>query len=288
MGKKKASYFKNPKKSSQINIPPKGSRGILVTCDVDGSRKALDQVTRLINELADPIEESPEDEQQNEQPIEQQTEKPTEQAQESTDDNPDSNNSKNENKNRKPRARFVPYMSEVNGNFFIRFTNEKDDPFIIVEKYFNTLKETGVSLTRNATRMYPIQASGFPTSEETIPVLEPFVRNFFRADGPPISYEIIIQRKHKGSASGESHDDLNKKLLALVGPPHHASFHKGDAAVLWISLGRNLYVSVVPKWREWCGCNIPKCAAQKFIEKVEEKVEKKEDEKKEDTPAETA
>ena len=265
MGKNKAAYFQNKsKKSSGIISPPKGSRGILVTCDVHGVHKAVDQVIQLIESLSDPIDEQNEAEQK--------------------EDSLEAELAalKNESKTKK-KTRFIPYVSEVTGNFFIRFANEKDDPFAVLDKYFKELRETGVSQTPRVTRMYPIQASGFPSSEETLPVLEPLIKSFFKDDNP-LNYEVVIQRKHKGNGQNETHDELNQKILDIVGKTHHPSFHKGDVGILWLSLGRNLYVSVVPKWKEWLGCNVPKCAALYQAEKEsKQQVESKEGEKKAET-----
>lgn len=252
MGKKKSSYFKN-KKTGSIQSPPKGSRGILVTCDVGAVQKAVDQVLKFLNSIADPLP-STEGEQSNS------TDEPKKELSLEEELAQLKNPNKKSNENQ-PRKRFTTFISEVNGNFFIRFTQDFDDPFVFIEKYFNMIKETGQSQTPKVIRMYPIQASGFPSTEESIPLLTPLITNFFKPDNQ-VKYEVVIQRKHKGNGQGETHEELNQKIIDIVGQPHKPSYHDGDVGILWMSLGRNLYLSVIPKWKEWLGCNVPKFAAK--------------------------
>ena len=139
----------------------------------------------------------------------------------------------------------------------MRFSNDKDDPFVVMEKYFAELKETKQSLTPKVTRIYPILYSGFPSSEESLPIMQELVSKAFSPE-KPLTYEVVLHRKHCGNSYTESHDEMNKKILQIIGPPHKAVYHHGEAGVIWHSLGRNLYLSIIPKWSEWCQCNIPK------------------------------
>jgi hypothetical protein len=88
-------------------------------------------------------------------------------------------------------------VSEVAGNIFIRFVDEQDDPFAVVERYFQSIRESRRSVTTHVTRLYPILASGFPDSEDSLPVLQALLPRLFTVD-EPITHEIVIQRKHKG------------------------------------------------------------------------------------------
>lgn len=257
MPKKKASYFKN-NKGGAIQTPPKGSRGILVTCDIGFSQKAVDQVLDLLNSYADPLPEE-----ENNEEAEPEKELTLEEELQQL------KNPKSAQKQKKQNSRFITYKSEVSGNIFIRFAKEQDDPFVFLEKYFAHLKETGQSLTTKVIRMYPIQSSGFPSTEESLPVLDSLIKSYFHPD-TAINYEIVIQRKHKGNSQPETHDELNQKIVNLVGPPHRPSYHEGDVGILWLSLGRNLYMGVVPKWREWCNCNVPKYAARAILQTTPE------------------
>jgi hypothetical protein len=228
---RKARFFKKGAKT--LSIPPKGSRGLLVTCEVSRSNQAVQQVLRVCESFA-PALEAP-----HELSLEEELA---------------------EIKNPSVKTRFVPYMSEVSGNFFIRFTDDRDDPFVVLEGYFQSIAETGQSTTTHVIRIYPISISGFPNSEESLPLLTELLPKVFTSDSA-INYEVVIQRKHKGDGQKESHEELNATIVKLVGPPHHAVFHEADVAVLWLSVGRNLYLGVVPKWKEWSGCNIPKFCA---------------------------
>jgi hypothetical protein len=215
------------KKGKKLSVPPKGSCGLIVTCDPIHTNQAVEQVVQLCCTYT---EHGDEDE-------DQQT------------------------------SRFIPYLSEVPGNFFVRFAGGKDDPFTVLSKYFDALKETGRSTTIYVVRLYPIRLSGFPSSEESLPLLGELTSQIFKPDHAVV-YEVLIQRKHKGEK--ETHEELNKKIVELVGAPHKPVFHGADTAILWISLGRNLYMSVVDgKWKEWCGCNVPKFCAKVNMAKNE-------------------
>ena len=270
MGKKKSSYFKN-QKSGGIKIPPKGSHGILVTCDVNAVHKAVDQVMKFLDSIVDPL---PTTDEEGSSVAEQPQKELSLEEELALVQNP----KKGGDNQTKKKARFVTYISEVNGNFFIRFTQDFDDPFAILDKYYGIVKETGKSPTPKVIRLYPIQSSGFPSTEESLPLLTPLITNFFKSD-TPTKYEIVISRKHKGNGQGETHEELNQKILNIVGQPHIPSYHDGDAGVLWMSLGRNLYLSVVPRWKEWCGCNVPKYAAKCVIQNENSQTNQKENEK---------
>ena len=237
---KKSKYFKS--KGSKSSVPPKGSKGILVTCDISNVNRAVSQVVSLCHSLV------PED----------------------LLENQDSNNNEksledeiSELRNEKTKARFVPYVSDVSGNFFIRFVEPQDDPFDFLSRYFTSIKLTGKSETPKAVRLYPVQYTGFPEIDESFPILTTLVQPVFENKDFPLNYEVVIHRKH--AADKDSHDILNNKIISFVGPPHKPMYHNADIAIVWISLGRNLFLSVIPKWKEWCNCNIPKLCAQKNI-----------------------
>jgi hypothetical protein len=228
---------KGRSKATEISGPPKGSHGILVTCELRGSREAVQQALKLCESFL-PAQAAPA--KSKELSLE------DELAQ-----------------LRRPsrKSRFIPYLSDVAGNFFIRFVDKQDDPFALVENYFQSIRESGRSATTHVTRLYPILATGSPGMEESLPVLQELLPRVFKGN-EPISYEVFIRRKHKGEEQKESHYELNWKIIDSVGPPHHAMYHGSDTAVLWISLSRHLYMSVVPRWKEWCGCNVPRFCAQ--------------------------
>jgi hypothetical protein len=159
------------------------------------------------------------------------------------------------------KSRLIPYESIVGGNIFIRFVDAEDDPLVVVEGYLQSIRETGRSATTHVTRMYPILATGSPNPEKSLPVLQQLLPRFFTADDP-ITYEVVIQRKSTGDGQKESHDELNRRIIESVGPPHHAMYHGTEAAVLWLALGGAVYLSVVRRWGEWCGCNVPKFCAR--------------------------
>jgi hypothetical protein len=232
--KKKAAYFQN--KGKAPSAPPKGSRGLLVTCDVARVNEALRQVLRICEEILDRVSVDPSQEISFDDELVQ-LRTPVE------------------------KGRFIPYISEVPGNFFIRFTDERDDPFVLVDRYYRSMRESGSSATTRVTRLYPIKTSGSPEAEQSLPVLQGLVEGFFGRDRP-VKYEVVLQRKYKGVGQKESHDELNEKIRKLVGEPHQAVYHGGDVAVLWLSLGKMLYLSIVEQWKEWCGCNVPKFCAQ--------------------------
>ena len=244
MGKKKAAYFQG-KKAKNISVPPKGSHGILVTCEPNRTNKATQQVIRMCEEFCEPLDEpeAPPKEMSLEEELQQM-------------------------RNPKQKSRFISYVSDVPGNVFIRFTEEKDDPFAILNKFFASVREAGSNTLPNVVRVYPIMASGFPRSEESLPVLQTLIPKLFTPDVER-TYEVVIQRKHKGDGQKETHDELNQKIVEMVGAPHKAKYHGSDCAILWLSLGRNLYLSVVEQWKEWCGCNIPKFCAQMALSKPE-------------------
>lgn len=222
-----------------IQVPPKGSKGWLITCDIKKDQQAVKQITGVLNHLADPIEEE---------------EKAGEEKKEMSLEEELAALAKTEPK----KKRWVAYTSEVQGNVFIRFTNDHDDPFELLQRYFDEVKETKKTLSDKISKIYPIQASGFPKSDESLPILKELIDNSFKAD-EPVVYEIAINRKH--CEKQESHDELNDKILKLVGPPHKPAFKNAQWGVIWHSLGRNLYMSVVPKWGEWAQCNIAKFCA---------------------------
>lgn len=224
-----------------LAVPPKGSKGWLFTCDINRDQQATRQITDVLNRLADPLKEE-------EEQAEPEEEKTLEQELAEL---------------KKPatrKQRWLPYVSEVNGNVFIRFTYSQDDPFVLLERYFNEVKERKGTLTNKVSKIYPIMYSGFPESSESLPILQELINKTFSAD-KPVTYEVFLDRKHRGEESGETHDELNNKIVKLVGQPHRPQYRKADWAVLWQSLGRNLYLSVIPKWSEWCSCNIAKYCA---------------------------
>lgn len=242
MGKEK--NFRK-KGSGKISAPPKGSRGLLVTCDVNAVNRAVQQVLGICESYSDPLPEIAEGELSLEDEIKamQQSHK---------------------------KARFTPYISEVSGNFFIRFVDERDDPYVTLTKYFDDIKKTGQTRTPKVTRILPILASGFPLTEESLPVLETLLPKMFKPE-TPLTYNVFIQRKHNGNAQAESHEELNHKIVEKIGLPHRPLYqnHDPEAAVLWVQLGRNLYMGLVPQWREWCGCNIPKFCARIALQNKE-------------------
>ncbi|KAH0792102.1 THUMP domain-containing protein 1 isoform X1 [Histomonas meleagridis] len=242
MGKKKQSYFQN-KKSQNLQVPPKGSKGVLITSDIHSINRGMHEAISVLERFSDPL---PEEEQQ-------QQETPAEESLESE-------LAALRSQQKTQKARFVPYISEVTGNCFIRFTVEQDDPNEIVRRYFNYISQNCESLTKHVVRMYPILASAFPNSDESLPILAELLPKMFTPE-KQIQYEIVIQRKHKGDGQKETHDELNQKIMNLVGQ-HRAVYHNGDSAILWISLGRNLYIGLVPDWKELCGCNVPKFCAR--------------------------
>ncbi|EAY17558.1 hypothetical protein TVAG_453860 [Trichomonas vaginalis G3] len=224
-----------------LAVPPKGSKGWLFTCDINRDQQATRQVIDVLNQLADPLTEGEaEEEQQEEKTLEQELadlKKPNQKQQ-----------------------RWIPYVSEVNGNVFIRFTQKQDDPFVLLERYFEEVRKRKGTLTNKVSKIYPIMYSGFPLSSESLPILQELVNKTFNAE-KPVTYEVFLDRKHRGEESGETHDELNNKIVKLVGAPHKPIYRKAEWAVLWQSLGRNLYLSVIPKWSEWCSCNIAKFCA---------------------------
>lgn len=241
MGKKKAGYFQG-KKAKNLAVPPKGSRGILFTCEAGRTNRATQQVIRMCEEYCE-APAPPAEKLSLEEELEQM-------------------------KNPKEKTRFISYVSDVPGNVFIRFTDEKDDPFVVLTKLFESVREDGTNPLPNVVRIYPILASGFPRSDESLPILQALIPTLFT---PEIErgYEVVIQRKHKGDGQKETHDELNKKIVDMVGEPHKPRYHGSDCAVLWLSLGRNLYMSVLSQWKEWCGCNLPKFCAQLALSKAE-------------------
>jgi hypothetical protein len=225
-------------------VPPRGSHGLLVTCEPHQSQVAVEQTLKLCESFL-----------------------PAQAARAGAEElSLEEELAQVRGVSRK--SRFIPYVSDVGGNIFIRFVDEQDDPFAVVERYFQSIRESRRSETTHVTRLYPILASGFPDSEESLPVLQALLPRFFTGD-EPVTYEIVIQRKHKGDGQKESHDELNKRIMESVGPPHRAMYHGGDSAVLWLSLGRNLYMSVVPRWKEWCFCNVPKFCAHLDIDQTD-------------------
>lgn len=217
-----------------------------MTCEPHRSNQAVKQVMALCEDLAGPLED-------------------IEAAQEPVKEL-SLDEELQEMKASKKKSRFVSYISDVAGNVFIRFVDERDDPFAVMEKMFNGIREVKKSTIPHVVRLFPILASGFPNTEESVPMLAELLPKMFTPE-KQLAYEVVITRKHKGDGQKESHDELNAKIVALVGPPHTPTYRGSEAAVLWISLGRNLYMSVVPKWREWCGCNVPKfCAALELAE----------------------
>ena len=213
MRKKKGSYFQN-KKSSFLQVPPKGSKGILITCDVSSVHRGIREAINMFEQFSDPL------------PEENQPAKPTEEQMslEEAIEAPE--------KEEKKKTRFTQYISEVTGNCFIRFVYEQDKPDVIIRKYFDYLKEKGESLTKHVTRMYPIMWCGFPQADEALPVLKEMLPLMFKEKNP-LQYEIVLQRKHKGDGQKETHDELNQKIMNLVGKPHHAVYHGGESAILW-------------------------------------------------------
>jgi hypothetical protein len=228
---------KGRRKAMTISGPPKGSHRILVTCEARRSRKAVHLALKLCESFV-PVQEAPagseelsvEDELAQVRGVSQ-------------------------------KSRFIPYMSDVAGNFFIRFVDKQDDPFALVERYFQSIRRSGRSVTTHVTRLYPILATGSPGMEESPPVLQELLPRVFKGDDPK-RYQVFIQRKHKGEEQQESHDELNRKIIDSVGCPHQAMYDGSDTVVLWISLSRHLYMSVVPRWKEWCACNVPRFCAQ--------------------------
>ena len=228
------------KKTPKALSPPKHSKGILITCDIHEIRRAVSQILNLLNTLL------PE-------------EKTSHETTENAEDSFESELLELQNGTPKSSKRFQEFISEVNGNVFIRFTREEDDPLEFVEAYFNRLKETKQTETDKIVRVFPIQASGCPSDEDSLELLDKFIPVLFHENNP-LTYEVFITRKHKGSCI--SHDELNNAITKNVGPPHRPLFHGAQSAILWIHLGRNLYVGYVPNWSELCSCNIPKFLSQ--------------------------
>lgn len=212
--------------------PPKGSKGILFTTDPFRTKKALAQVLTTLEKYCPPPVQDTSGELSLEDELKGMTQK-------------------------KP-VQFTPYVSEVSGNVFVRFNS--DDPLAFCEKFFNALSMTGKSECPLVVKMYPILYSGFPLSEESLPALDPMLPLLFSGDQAS-TYNVLIHRAHKGDTA-ETHDELNAKIVAKVSGPHRPVFRGAEKAILWISLGRNLYIGVVPKWAEWAECNIPKLCAK--------------------------
>jgi hypothetical protein len=244
----KRSFQKKPK---GLSVPPKGSHGLLITCDFARTNQAVQQILKSCEQILGPLP----------------TAAPEASEELSLEDEIAQLRAPGQ------KSRFIPYLSEVSGNFFVRFVDERDNPLTFAERYFQAVRESRRSPTTHVIRLYPILMSGFPNSEESLPVLKTLIEKVFVPDRP-LDYEIVIHRRHKGDGQKESHDDLNHKIRELVGQPHQASYHEGKVAILWMSLGRNLYLSVVPQWKEWCGCNVPKFCAQLELKGSEEDVQK--------------
>ena len=242
MRKKKASYFQKKSRPKNRSVPPKGSRGLLVTFDPKQASQAIRQVMKMCEEFSDPLPDG-------------ETGKELSLDEELT-----------LLKTAGEKSRFVCYESDVSGNAFIRFVRDEDDPFLVLEKFFTSIREVRANLIPNVVRVYPIMASGFPRCEESLPILETLIQKIFTPD-KELTYEVVIQRKHKGDGQELTHDELNKKIVDMVGKPHKPIFHGSDNAVLWLSLGRNLYMSVVGHWGEWCQFNIPRFCKQLALNK---------------------
>ena len=237
-----------------IQVPPKGSKGWLITCDIHRDQLATKQITGVLNHFADPIEEQNNDKEETEK-------KPASLEEELAEISKTTTTKK---------QRWVPYVSEVQGNVFIRFTYEQDDPFVLLGRYFDEVRATKKTLSDRISKIYPIMASGFPNTEESLPVLDELIKKTFPKD-EAVVYKIIINRKHNEKT--ETHDELNEKILKLIGPPHKPTYKEAKWAVLWHLLGRNLYMSVVPQWGEWCECNIAKFCSS-LLKKESEETEK--------------
>ena len=221
---------KGNKKNIDLSVPPKGSKGLLITCDINKLNQAKNQIMNLLERFSTNIEVEIE-----EKTLEEEIKE-----------------LKNQNKNR-----FIPYISSVFGNFFIRFVNEKDDPFEILQLYFDELKRTKNSLTTKIIKIIPILYTGFPNPEESLPILQNIINNYYNNEISE-TYEVFLHRKHYQKETSDSHDILNKKILQLIPSNNKAVYHNAKSAIVWVALGRNLFLSVIPKWNEWCSCNIPK------------------------------
>jgi hypothetical protein len=46
------------------------------------------------------------------------------------------------------------------------------------------------------------------------------------------------------------HDDFHKLLTGKIVPPITHHFKNYEIGVLWVSLGRNLYLAVASQWKE--------------------------------------
>ena len=241
-----------------LQVPPKGSKGWLITCDIHKDQLAIKQITGVLNHLADPIEE-------NQETTEGEGEKKPMSLEEELAEL---------NKKGAKKQRWVPYVSEVQGNIFIRFCYDQDDPFELLDRYFNEVRANRKTLSDRISKIFPIMASGFPDTEESLPILGDLIKKTFPTD-ETIVYKVIINRKHNQKT--ETHDELNDKILKLVGPPHKPTFKQAKWGILWHLVGRNLYMSVIPKWGEWCECSIAKFCASLIKQANEEKQEKKEE-----------
>ena len=246
-----------------LQVPPKGSKGWLITCDIHKDQLAIKQITGVLNHLADPIEET------EETAADEGEKKPMSLEEELAE----------LNKKGAKKQRWVPYVSEVQGNIFIRFCNDHDDPFVLLERYFNEVRANKKSLSDRISKIFPIMASGFPDTEESLPVLGELIKKTFPTD-ETVVYKVIINRKHNQKT--ETHDELNDKILKLVGPPHKPTFKQAKWGILWHLVGRNLYMSVIPKWGEWCECSIAKFCAS-LIQQANDEKQKKEEASQEKT-----
>ena len=247
-----------------LQVPPKGSKGWLITCDLHKDQQAVKQITGVLNHLADPIEDIKPSIEKGEE------KKPMSLEEELAALKQDGSK----------KQRWIPYVSEVQGNIFIRFAYEQDDPFELLDRYFNEVRANRKTLSDRVSKIYPIMSSTFPKTEEALPILDELIKKTFPSD-ETIVYKVIINRKHNEKT--ETHDELNDKILKLVGQPHKPTYKAAKWGILWHLVGRNLYLSVIPKWGEWCECNIGKFCANLIKQANEEKQEaEKEKEEKED------
>lgn len=215
--------------------PTNGSKGLVFTTGKNKVDRSIKQLIDLLERIADPITPSSEKTENENLSLEEELKL------------------LKENK----KCRFRAIKSNVIGNCFIEFKRQEDDPIDLYCRIFDRMKEIGGTVCRDINKLWPILHCGFNETNECIEALKPFIQKAFNCE--PLMYEIFIHRKHH-DPNVEPHDSLNKKIMDLVDEKHTPVYIKKNPsmAIIWIQLGRNIYLGTCPRWTEFCCGNVVK------------------------------
>eukprot|EP00877_Chromochloris_zofingiensis_P003690 jgi/Chrzof1/13321/Cz07g28250.t1 len=270
---------------------PMGSVGILVTCDSGRERRALEEVTTLLDEAFQRLGHVPptkapagkpqQQQQQQGQQQDKQQEQPAESGQEVGAFAAPAPQSVDALlaaevaalKDKKKR-RFQMHDTGVKGTFFLVFPDEEGcpSPCAAVTSILQHVKDTRLVPARYVLRLLPIMQSCFVSMDEIQALGKKIAEQEFPEGDGVVPIEFAVELEHRACNTLDRLDVVNAFAEPVPKPPHKVNLTKPHKTIL-VQLIRNVCgVCVIDCYKELSKLNVRKAAEDAQEEAVNKAV----------------